>query len=144
MDNSFYTLISRHDADMIFSLTKPQWENKADQFIAPGWTVRTGKLDKGTLVSMFQAATGMTVSIQPLFRGDDQPPAAVVVGNYYPIGILPPMTDERKKDMEATAQRDLAPDYNVSMSYGKLEQLETVELIVVRRPKPTAVSIRKS
>jgi hypothetical protein len=97
--------MTKSDADMIFS----QWEEKARQFGAPGWIAETGKVASGTLVQMSNSLTGVRVTIQPLFLGDHEPPKAVVVGNYFPVGFRPPITDEMKKGMEVAAQNDLTP-----------------------------------
>ncbi len=63
---------------------------------------------------------------------------------YFPVGVLPPMTDEMKKEMEAVAQKDLDPTYSVQLIYlstGEKEaralslttQIEVIEFVLTRK-----------
>lgn len=124
------TIISKKDADYVFSLTRPEWEKQSRKFFAPGWIVRSAKHETGSQIIGFDPSTGIGLSIQPFYQNDHNPPDMVVVGNYFPIGTLPPMTDELKKDMEIAAQRDLGPKYSVRLNSTKMEKLEAIELIL--------------
>ncbi len=104
-------IISKKEVDYVFSLTKPQWETVSKQFFAPGWTTKSHKFDTGSMVFGLDTSTGFGLSIKPFYQNDRDPPDGVMVGNYYPLGALPPMTDELKKDMEAATQKDLGPTY---------------------------------
>jgi hypothetical protein len=57
---------------------------------------------------------------------------SVIVGNYFPLGILPPVTEELKKEMEAAAQKDLGPTYSVKLIYSKMEKIEIIELVLTQ------------
>jgi len=123
-------IISKKDADYVFSLTKPQWETVSRQFFAPGWTTKSAKFDSGSLIIGFDPSTGKGLSIQPLYQNDRDPPAMVILGNYFPLDALPPMTDELKKDMEASAQKDLGSGYLVRLTYTKMEGIQLIEFLL--------------
>ncbi|HMG34354.1 MAG TPA: hypothetical protein VKM94_10485 [Blastocatellia bacterium] len=126
------TIISQKDADYVFSLTRPEWEKQSKKFFAPGWTVRSAKHETGSQIMGFDPSTGIGLSIQPLYQNDRNPPHMVIVGNYFPIGVLPPITDELKKDMEVAAQKDLGPTYSVRLIYTRMEKNELIELLLTK------------
>jgi hypothetical protein len=127
------TIISKTDADHVFGLTRPEWERESKTFIAPGWTVRSAKHETGSQIIGLDPSTGIGLSIQPLYKDDHNPPDLVIVGNYFPIGTLPPMTETLKKDMEVAAQKDLSLTYSVRLNYTKMENIEAIELILTRK-----------
>lgn len=127
------TIISKKDADHVFSLTRPEWEKQSKRFFVPGWTVKSAKHETGSQIIGFDPSTGIGLSIQPLYQNDYNPPDLVIVGNYFPIGALPPMTDELKKDMEVAAQKDLSLMYSVRLNYTKMENIEAIELILTKK-----------
>jgi hypothetical protein len=100
-------IISKKDADFVFSLRKQNWETEVRKFFAPSCTLRSSQLDTGMAVGDFDPSTGFGISIQPLYRGSDDPPEVVIVGSYFPLVAMPPMNEQLQKDMEATAQQDL-------------------------------------
>jgi len=114
-------ILSKTDADYVFSRTRQQWERDSNAFFGPGRVVTTKRFDTGTLAMVVDQATGVGVSVQPFYRNDFAPPELVMITNFFPIGFLPPMTEELKKDMEAAAQKDLAPTYSVRMRYRSTE-----------------------
>jgi hypothetical protein len=126
------TIISKKDADHVFSLTRPEWEKQSKGFFAPGWTVRSAKHETGSQIMGFDPSTGIGLSVQPFFQDDNNRPDLVIVGNYFPIGTLPPMTDELKKDMEVATQKDLGLTYSVRLNYTKMEKIEAIELILTK------------
>lgn len=138
------TLISRTDADFVFSLTKPEWEKNIKRFFAPGWDFRVMKFETGSMAFGFNPATGVGLSIKPFYQNDSDPPDGVTVSNYFPVGVLQPMTDEMKKDMEAAAQKDLGPTYSVHLIYsstgekeaqtfGLTTRIEVIEFVLTRK-----------
>lgn len=127
------TIISKKDADHVFSLTRPEWEKDSKNLFAPGWVVRSTKHETGIAVMGFDRSTGFGLSIQPFYRNDHDPPDMVIVGNYFPIGTLPLMTDKLKKDMEVAAQRDLGSTYSLRLNYTRMEKIEAIELIVTKK-----------
>ena len=54
----------------------------------------------------------------------------VVVGNYFPLGLLPPMTDQLKKDMETATQKDLGTGHYVRLIYTKMDKNELIEILI--------------
>jgi hypothetical protein len=134
MDNSApETLLSKTDADRIFSLTKPEWNQQAKEYVGSGWIV-TSQHDTGAQVAMINPSTGTGLAVHPLFANDHEPPIMVIVSNHFPMGALPPMTDEAKRDIQAAAQKNLGSDYQVKLQHAKLEHSEVIELIVTKRP----------
>lgn len=127
------SIISKKDADQVFSLTRPEWEKQSKRFFASGWTIRSAKHETGSQIIGFDPSTGIGLSIQPLYLKNHNPPDMVIVGNYFPIGTLPPMTDELKKDMEVAAQKDLGLTYSVRLNYAKMENIEAIELILTKK-----------
>ena len=64
------------------------------------------------VVGGFDPSTGFGISIH---RSDsDDPPQVVIVGSSFPLGAMPPMTEQAQKDMEASAQQDLGTSYHVA------------------------------
>jgi hypothetical protein len=124
-------IISKPFADMVFALTRAQWENYVRQVAAPeGWTLRLLPHDTGTGLARFNQSSGMGASVQPLFT-DDQGPGMLVVGSWYPLGALR-ITDEVVKKIEQAAQLDLGSAYSVAARHTKLPgtNLEGIELVV--------------
>lgn len=126
------TIISKKDADYVFSLTKLQWERDSKKFFAPGWIVKSAQYDTGTGVMGLDPSTGFGLSIQPLYVDDKSMPAVVIVGNYFPIGTLPPITDELQRNMESDARKDLGPDYTVKLKYQRQDKLDVIELSLTK------------
>lgn len=126
------TIISKKDADFVFSLNKSEWEKSATKFFAPGWVVRSTKHETGTGVAGFDPSNGYGMSVQPLYRNDRDKPEMVIVGNYFPAGALPPMTEELKRSMETAARKDLGVTYSLRLSHSKMEKMEVIELFLTK------------
>ena len=140
------TILSKKDADFVFSRTKAEWERDSKRFFAPEWDIKALKDDTGTATGIMaiDPSRAIGVTIQPLYRNDYDPPDVVIVGNYFPVGVLRPMTDEMKKDMEAAAQKDLGPTYSVHLIYlstgekdaralGLTTRIEVIEFALTRK-----------
>jgi hypothetical protein len=124
-------LLSKQDTDRIFAFTKAEWDATAQTFIAPGWDVRFAKHHTGVHVIGFDPSTGFGFSLQPLYKSDIGPPTMIIIGNYFPSGQSPPITPERKIDMETVAIHALGPTYKVkantttvAMSSGNYDVIE--------------------
>jgi hypothetical protein len=130
------SIISKPDADMIFAFTRSEWERYVRQVAPPaGWTLRLLPHATGTGLARFQQSTGIGASVQPLYSDVESPPGMLVVGSYYPPGVIR-ITDEVIRRIEQAAQLDLGPTYQVSVTHAKLPgtDLEAIELVVTREP----------
>lgn len=129
-------IISKADADRMFGMTRPAWEAYAKQMDPPpGWTMRLLPQPTGTGFAAYDPATGMGLSVQPLYRNDNDPPDMIVVGSWYPAGRFR-FTPERVAEIERAARRDLGPGYAVSASTPQQGGIEGVELLVTRQRAP--------
>jgi hypothetical protein len=122
------TFVSKKDADFVFGLSKPKWEEISKSYFAPGVAIKSVPHDSGSQVIALDPTTGVSLSVQPFFNNDSDPPVRVVIGNYFPLGILPAVTEEMQKQMRAGAQRDLGEKYTVQLDYSKTEKFEIIEL----------------
>ena len=130
------TIISKADADRIFGMNRPAWEVYAKHLDPPpGWTMRLLPQTTGTGFAAYDPATGMGLSVQPLYPNDNDPPDMIVVGSWYPAGRFR-FTPERVAGIERAAQRDLGPGYAVSASTTRQREIEGVELLVTRQRAP--------
>jgi hypothetical protein len=78
-------------------------------------------------------ATGIGLSVQPLYSDDTGPPAMLIVGTFYPRDKLPPNLASLAADIGREAQRDLGSAYAVSSRYVRLSpSLEGIELTLVK------------
>ena len=71
-----------------------------------------------------------------MYRNDREKPEMVIVGNYFPMGALPPMTDDLKRSMESDAQKDLGAAYHVRINFSKMEKMDVIELFLTKSPTP--------
>jgi hypothetical protein len=130
------TIISKQDADLIFSMNKSEWEVYAQKIGYPSdWEIRRSHLATGTTVMAFHQKTGRGLSIQPLYGDDKSRPDMLIVGSYYPIGSLPKFTEALKKEIEEAAKKDLGPEYSVTVSYAKFPKFEGIELQLMQLQK---------
>ena len=129
------TIISKEDADYIFSLTRPQWEAYAQRMVHPeGWEQRLSPHDTGTSVMANDPKTGFGLSVQPLYNNETSPLNMLIVGSYFPLGTFSRFTDERKHEIAAAAKKDLGQKYEVSAIFAKRPPFEVVELMVTVAP----------
>jgi hypothetical protein len=106
-------LLIKEEVDTLFSLTRAEWEREAGKFFSPGYTIQCRKHESGLQVIGSDPATGFGFSIQPLYENDFDPPYMVIVGNYFPAGQLPELTDEAKRDMIQKAEKHLGGAYSL-------------------------------
>ena len=136
MANQIPEIISKKHVDLIFSLEKDkweyEWEKECEKFFAPGWTVRSGEHDTGKHVAAYNPSTGIGFSIHPLYTNEQNLPEMVIIASYFPVGVLSPMTEEIQKEMEAVAQQNLGETYRVRLIYRRLENLESIELMLTK------------
>ncbi|MDP6426378.1 MAG: hypothetical protein QF443_05280, partial [Dehalococcoidia bacterium] len=112
------TIISKNDADSIFSLTMDEWNANSTKMFNPlGWTTKVIPLETGNGIASFDEKTQMSLMVQPLFPNRTNPPMMLLVHTFYPAGVLPEFTDEIKKSIEEAAEKDLGSGYSITFSY---------------------------
>ncbi len=125
------TLVSQTETAYIFSLNRHEWETYATRVKhPPRWNVSLSPNQTGTAVMAFDPATGVGLSIQPLYRGGDNFPESLILGSYYPLGTLPAFTSDLQRETEVQARDDLGSQYRVVASYGRYPFGEGVELTI--------------
>jgi len=127
------TIISKNDADSIFSLTMDEWNANSTKMFNPlGWTTKVLPLETGNGIVSFDEKTQMGLMVQPLFPGRTNPPTMLLVHTFYPDGFLPEFTNEVKKSIEEAAQKDLGSGYSITFSYKGMPPLKGVEMTIMK------------
>ena len=130
------TVVSKADADYIFSMTRSQWESCAKALVRPeGWKFRFDPSDEGTSVFAHDTVAGIALSIKPYYDNTIDPPEVLFIGRHYPLGKGPKFSADFKHDLEEKTKRDLGPGYSVSVAYTKAPPFEEIELIIKRAGK---------
>jgi hypothetical protein len=126
-------ILSKVDADRIFSLTRSDWESYAEGLVYPeGWKVRLDPSDNGSGVIGYHPMTGIELTIRPYYDNAIDPPEVLFTISRYPLGKAPKFTAELKSDLEYEAKRNLGPEYSVSVSHAKSPPFEEIELMIKR------------
>lgn len=125
-------LLNKADVDRVFSFNKVQWKQGATQMITPGWDIRTHDHPDGTQVIGFEPTTGRGLSVQSFFRDDVSLPHMVIVGSYFPLGTLPPMTEQVKQEFRAVAQKEIGPAYSLNFRHSIVDKLELYEFTITK------------
>jgi len=129
------TIISKSDADYIFTLKMPQWEEYIKQAINPrGWKVKIHSLDTGSAMEAFDPKTGMGLAVQPLFRNNHSLPEMIIVEGWYPKGTIT-ITDEPKRGIEIESKKDLGPEYHIKLNRKKEPKWDIVEIQITKSEK---------
>ena len=127
------TLVSKAEADQIFSLNLQGWESFVQQMPVPeGWEARRLPHDTGTSWMGIDSAGGFSLLVQPLFDDQSSPPLMLVIGNYYPVGYLNDFNDQVRGDMEKATQNDLGTDYAVRVQFSRLPEADLLELLITK------------
>ena len=126
-------ILSKVDADCIFSLTRSDWESYAEGLVYPeGWKVRLDPSDNGSGVIGHHPTAGIELTIRPYYDNAIDPPEVLFIVSHYPLGKAPKFTAKLKRDLEYEAKRNLGPEYSVSVSYTKSPPFEEIELMIKR------------
>ena len=123
-------LLNKADVDRTFSFNKTQWAEAASQMIAPGWTLRSYEHESGTQVIGYDPSTGIGLSVQPYFKTETSLPEIVIVGNYFPVGMFPPLTDELKLEIELVAQKQLGEAYSLRLIHKITDNIEMFDFMI--------------
>jgi len=129
------TLISKSDADYIFALKRPQWEEYIKQLIHPmGWKVNIYSLDTGSVMGAFDLKTDMGLTVQPLFRNNYSLPEMIIVEGWYPKNTTT-ITDEPKRGIENESKKDLRPEYHIKLNHKKEPKWDIIEILITKSEK---------
>jgi len=121
-------LFRKAHVDFTFSMNKARWSKAASELFVPkGWTLRVYEHESGAQVIAFDPVNGFSLSIRPLFENEQNTPLVLIVGNYFLLGLLPPITDVLRKDMEVTAQNEIGAAYSLRLDYKVQDNLEMFE-----------------
>ena len=124
-------IISKADADHIFSLDRAGWEKYVVQIQYPdGWETRLRPSDLGTVVMALATSTGYILSISPMFDDQTSPPGMLMVGSYYPTGQGDAIDDAYVSSVEAGARRDLGDKYTVFAVKADTPPLIGIDLMI--------------
>lgn len=123
-------LLNKADIDRLFSFNKVQWHVATAQMTAPGWELRIRERREGTQIVGRDPATGIALSVQPLFRNDTSPPETVIVGNYFPVGMLPPIAESMTDSLRFEAQKEIGAAYSLFLKHDRRDQLEAWEYFI--------------
>ena len=123
-------LLNKADVDRVFSFNKTQWAEIAPQMIAPGWKMRSYAHESGTQIIGYDPSTGIGLSVQPFFKTETSLPDMVVVGNYFPLGMFPALTEELKLEIELVAQKEIGEAYSLRLIHRLTDNIEMFDFII--------------
>ena len=123
-------LLNKSEVDRTFSFNKIQWSQEASQMITPGWTVRVCDHESGAQVIGFDPSTDVGLSVQPYFQNDTRLPDMVIIANYFPLGMLPPITNKLRNEMQSLAQKEIGEAYSVILGHEVINKLEIFEFSI--------------
>jgi len=129
-------IISKEDADNIFSMDKVTWERYVQEIEAPtGWKQSLKPMESGSAIMSFNQDMGHGISIKPFFDEKTKIPDMLIVGSYYPDGSLYDDTEKLINSAKKKAESDLGDSYWVDVVLANTPPLEGVELHLVKKVK---------
>ncbi len=127
------TVISKEEADRLFSLIKPEWEKAARGSYYPGWAIQLSPHDTGTALKAYDPDRKFSVSVQPFYDDDMSAPKSLIVGASYPADFWAGGTDQMLSDIRSANRRSLGPAYSVSLVHQRINRLDVIELFITER-----------
>jgi hypothetical protein len=124
-------MVSEKDVDFLFGLKMSEWQKDAKKFFACDWNTTSGH-DAANRVMAFHPSSGMGVSVQPMYSNDDDPPFMIIVGNCFPLGGLPPITDDAITDINTSVRHTLGSAYNVRCSYRTFGGMGLLDIVLTQ------------
>jgi hypothetical protein len=125
-------MISKEDADLIFSLTRSQWEAYALRVLHPwGWETRLAPVSTGSVIISVNVQNGMALSIQPIFTDDQSTPDMLVVGSWHVTGTSS-FTESLKQSIDQAVRHDLGPAYSMSVNFERVSRFDVVEFTIIK------------
>lgn len=132
-------VVSIEDTDLVFSLTRPQWEAYANKIALPEhWDIRLFSHDTGTSIAAIDPESGFGLGIQPFFEEPDAQPHQLSIGSYYPQGVLP-VTKETYADssfkirVEDGARSDLGSGYSVFSTFLNVPPFDVITIWISKK-----------
>lgn len=127
-------VISKQEADNIFTMLREKWEETAPLYAYPNWKMKVKKIATGSMVAAFDNSKGYGLSIQPVYLAAKSLPVSLIVGSFYPKGTLSNDFSKVLNEIEADSERDLGYSYRVSAKYLIVSpNIEEVELTLTRK-----------
>ncbi|MBI1994607.1 MAG: hypothetical protein HYU47_04890 [Deltaproteobacteria bacterium] len=130
------TVISREEADRLFSLIRPEWEKAARGSYYPGWAIQLSPRDTGMSLKAYDPSQKFSVSVQPFYDDDMSPPKSLIVGASYPVDFWTGGTDQMLSNIRSANRRSLGPSYSVSLVHQRVNRLDVIELFITKRLGP--------
>ena len=125
------TIVSKANADHIFSMTRSRWESYVKALARPeGWTFRFDPSDEGTSLFAHDTVAGIALTIKPYYDNAIDPPEVLFITRHYAVGKGPKFSADVRRDLEEKTKKDLGPGYSVSAAYTKAPPFEEIELII--------------
>ena len=75
--------------------------------IEPGWSLRFAEHATGTEIIGLDPSKRIGLSIQPFFAKETSLPIMVIIANYLPLGMIPPITHKLRNQMQSLAQKEI-------------------------------------
>jgi hypothetical protein len=108
--------------------------------IVPGWTFHVFEHYFGAQVIGFNVSTSVGLSVQPYFQDDLRKPDMVIIAHYFPLGMLPPISDNLQNRLQSLAQQEIGWAYSLILRHGILN----CDYRTVERPNITLWSRRRA
>lgn len=125
-------IISKDQTDYIFTLNRNQWETYVTKIVLPsGWKKTIIPIATGTSATALDP-DGYGLSIQPIYTDSSNPPMKLIVGSYYPPGVLPKVNDKYLNKFKSAIKEDLGGNYIVSVREYK-QSLIGFEITVMKK-----------
>jgi hypothetical protein len=125
-------LLSKVDVDRVFSVNPAQWQEFAPQMVTPGWDVRYVPHDSSFQIICFDPSTRIGLSVKPYFKDAKSLPNMVILGNYFPLGTIPPITEELKKGLESIVQKNIGAAYSVHLNHQCNNNTDMFEFVITK------------
>ena len=127
-------LISKAEADYIFSMNHEDWEIHVREIQAPdGWNQSFNPMESGTAIISFNSNTGYGRSIKPFFNEVTQTPDMLIIGSYYSPDTLPDDIEKLRNDISRQAIIELGEDYSTDVIISNTPPLKGVELHITKQ-----------
>jgi hypothetical protein len=114
-------ILSKADAIQLFGMSRRQWEQNVLGAIITGSATATPSSNTGMMGMTIRAPHGLVSTRLDYARGDARPAAVHVVVTHTPSQYPGPLTDELARELIATAQRQLAPEFDLT---GEMERIQ--------------------